>query len=459
MKKEKYYISFTKEMKKDYTILAPNMLPMHFKLILNVFKGHGYKMELLETQGRDIIETGLKYVHNDTCYPAILVIGQFINALQSGKYDPHKTALLLSQTGGGCRASNYIALLRKALKNAGYGFVPVISFSLGGLEDHPGFKITLPLWHRMFYAVIYGDLLLSLVNQVRPYEITPGESEALAERYCREIAEEMNRDGISFQKVKRRAAEILKSFQKIPTVKTEKVRVGVVGEIYVKFSPFGNNNLADFLVSEGAEVVVPGLLDFCLYCVINNIADARLYGRGVFKEPFVRLAYRFVTKKQKEIIELMKADGHFRPPTPIDETVKRIVDYIGIGAKMGEGWLLPAEMLELYESGVPNIVCTQPFGCLPNHIFGKGMMKPLKAKNPDINIVAIDYDASATGVNQENRIKLMLANAREQMEKAKKASPKNARLSVKKPDEKAARAPVKAVKATDKTTVGAAANK
>ena len=423
MKKEKYYISFTKEMRKDYTILAPNMLPMHFKLILNVFKGRGYKMELLETQGRDIIETGLKYVHNDTCYPAILVIGQFINALQSGKYDPKKTALLLSQTGGGCRASNYIALLRKALKNAGYGYVPVISFSLGGLEEHPGFKITLPLWHRMFYAVIYGDLLLSLVNQVKPYEINSGESEALAERYCREIADEMNSDGISFKKVKRRTAEILKSFSKIPTNKNEKVKVGVVGEIYVKFSPFGNNNLVDFLVSEGAEAVLPGLLDFCLYCVINNIADAKLYGRGRLKEPFVWLAYRFVTKKQREIIDLMKEEGHFRPPTPIDKTAKHIMDYIGIGAKMGEGWLLPAEMLELYESGVPNIVCAQPFGCLPNHIFGKGMMKPLKTKNPDINIVAIDYDASATGVNQENRIKLMLANAREQMKNSHKPSP------------------------------------
>lgn len=409
------YVEFTKEMKKDYTILAPNMLPIHFKLILQVFKNRGYKMELLTTSGREIVETGLKYVHNDTCYPAILVIGQFIHALQSGKYDPHKTALLISQTGGGCRASNYISLLRKALKNAGLEFVPVISFSIGGLESHSGFKISLPVWHRMFYAVIYGDLLMTLVNQVKPYEITKGTAESLADKYAKEIANTMDSDGVSFAKVKRTCRAIVKDFESIPQIKTQKVPVGIVGEIYVKFSPLGNNNLESFLVSEGAEVTVPGLLDFCLYCVINNIADKKLYGRNKYIAPFAKLAYDFVVSREKQISEILSESGRFRAPAPIARTAERIRDYINIGVKMGEGWLLPAEMLELYDSGIKNIVCTQPFGCLPNHICGKGMMKPLKAKNPGMNIVAIDYDAGASVVNQENRLKLMLANAREQM--------------------------------------------
>ncbi len=418
------YVEFTKDMIKDYTVLVPNMLPVHFKMILQVFKNRGYNMELLETSGREIAETGLKYVHNDTCYPAILVIGQFIHALQSGKYNPHKTALLISQTGGGCRASNYISLLRKALKNAGFGFVPVISFSLGGLESHSGFKLTLPIWHRMFYAVIYGDLLLSLVNQVKPYETVKGSAEKLADRYACEIADKMDSDGVSFKKVVKTCRAIVKDFEAIPQTVTEKVPVGIVGEIYVKFSPLGNNNLESFLVSEGAEVTIPGLLDFCLYCIVNNIADSSLYGGGKLRSRIAKIAYNFVVSRQKIISDIMSQSGRFRPFAEMSHTVERIREYIGMGVKMGEGWLLPAEMLELYDSGVKNIVCTQPFGCLPNHICGKGMMKPLKERNPGMNIVAIDYDAGASVVNQENRLKLMLANAREQMAAEKGADAK-----------------------------------
>lgn len=409
------YIPFTKEMKKDYTILVPNMLPMHFKLIMKVFENRGYNIELLETSGPQITETGLKYVHNDTCYPAILVIGQFIDALKSGKYDTNKIALLLSQTGGGCRASNYIALLRKALKKAGYGHIPVISFNLSGLEKHSGFKLTVPLLHRLFYAVIYGDMLLSLVNQTKPYETVVGESEQLAEKYCKYLADNMDENGVSFKKVMKNCEKMLRDFSAIPKNNVNKVKVGVVGEIYVKFSPLGNNNLEEFLVSEGAEVVQPGLLDFCLYCVVNGIEDYKLYGRNRLSHPVYKFAYDFLNKKQEKIIELTKRYG-FRPPSRMPHTVERIKSYIGLGAKMGEGWLLPAEMLELYDSGIKNIVCTQPFGCLPNHICGKGMMKPLKDNNPDMNIVAIDYDAGASRVNQENRLKLMLFSAREKLE-------------------------------------------
>ncbi len=407
------YIQFTEEMRKDYTILAPNMLPMHFKLILQVMQNNGYKIDLLETSGPEIAETGLRYVHNDTCYPAILVIGQFIHAIESGKYDPHKVALVLFQTGGGCRASNYISLLRKALARAGYGYVPVISFSLAGLEKHPGFKLTVPILHRMFYAILYGDLLMSLVNQCRPYEVHAGASQALANKFTKQLADNMHKDGVSFSKLQKTCAEILDAFGAIERRGEKKPRVGVVGEIYVKYSPLGNNNLEDFLVSEGAEVVVPGLLDFCLYCLYNNILDYKLYRRGRVAYPILRFVYRFLLKKQRAIIEQIEADGRFMAPTPFSHTVDLIRGYIGLGTKMGEGWLLPAEMLELYDKGIPNIVCTQPFGCLPNHICGKGMMKPLKDKNPGINIVAIDYDAGATRVNQETRLKLMLANAAE----------------------------------------------
>ena len=411
---EKNYIAFTEEMKKDYTVLIPNMLPMHFELIRQVMNNYGIHAELLLTQGQHIKETGLKYVHNDTCYPAILVIGQFIDALQSGKYDPHKTALILFQTGGGCRASNYINLLRKALVKAGYDYVPVISFSLAGIEKHPGFRLTLPMIHRMMYGIFYADLLMLLHNQCRSYEVNKGESLRLAQEWTARIAQEMDANNrISYKKVKENYRKILQDFSAIPRREEARTKVGIVGEIFVKYSPLANNSLEEFLVSEGAEVVVPGLMDFCLYCVYNNMVNYELYGMGRFKHPFVRLAYRFLGKKQNDLIRIIKAQGDFSPPTPFAHTVSLAKGYISHGAKMGEGWLLTAEMLELADQGVNNIVCTQPFGCLPNHICGKGMMKPIKEKNPHINIVAIDYDAGATAVNQENRIKLMLANSKQ----------------------------------------------
>ena len=407
---------FTEEMRKDYTILVPNMLPMHFRLIMQVLNNYGYKTELLETSGPEIAETGLKYVHNDTCYPAILVIGQFINALESGKYDPHKTALILFQTGGGCRASNYIFLLRKALERAGYGYVPVISLNFGGLEKHPGFKLTVPIVHRMFYGVLYADLLMSLVNQCKPYEIKKGDSERLALALTEEIAAGMQSEGVSFKKVKRNCKMILSRFEKIPLERTSRVKVGVVGEIYVKYSPLGNNNLEQFLVDEGAEVVVPGLTDFCLYTTVSMMSDYSLYGMKPITALIGKIAYRMLKRMQSEIIAITEAHGIFDAATPIEHTLSLIKEHMSVGTKMGEGWLLPAEMLELNDKGVHNIVCTQPFGCLPNHICGKGMMKPLKDAHPEINIVAIDYDAGATRVNQENRIKLMLANAAEALD-------------------------------------------
>jgi len=408
------YVPFTQEMKYTHTILVPNMLPMHFKLIGKVLEQEGYRVKLLETQGPHIAETGLKYVHNDTCYPAILVIGQFLDALQNGGYDKDRVALVLFQTGGGCRASNYIHLLRKALAKADMGHVPVISLSLTGLEKHPGFELSLPLVRRMMYGVLYGDLLMTLVNQTKPYEREKGAAQALADRWTDRLAEEMcGSRGHGYRDVKANYRKILDDFAALPVQRSEKVLVGIVGEIFVKYSPLGNNNLEQFLVDQGAEVVIPGLLDFCLYCVYNFLLDYKLYGMGKKSRFLYQMAYRYLLGKERDLIDAIRTHGRFSPPTLFTHTISLVQGTIGMGVKMGEGWLLTAEMLELSDKGVKNIVCTQPFGCLPNHICGKGMMKPIKASHPGINIVAIDYDAGATKVNQENRIKLMLANALE----------------------------------------------
>ena len=416
---------FTREMRKTHKILIPNMLPMHFKMMIRIFKEYGYDCELLETTGFEIAACGLKYVHNDTCYPALLVIGQFIDALKSGKYDTRKVALLLTQTGGGCRASNYIYLLRKALVKAGFGYVPVISLNFLGMKDNPGFQMTLPMLHRTMYALFYGDLLMLLKNQCRPYEIEMGAAQSLAEQWTeRLVAEMMEPGGLTGKNVRKNYKRILADFEALPRRKEEKVKVGIVGEIFVKFSPLGNNQLEDFLVSEGAEPRLPGMVDFCLYYVYNGIVDRELYGTSLLTATAYRIAYRFFLSKQKELIRIIKENSTFTPPTPFSHAIDLVRDYIGLGAKMGEGWLLPAEMLELIDAGVKNIVCTQPFGCLPNHVMGKGMMKPLKERNENVNIVAVDYDPGASRINQENRIKLMLENAKEQLQ------PKTDALSV-----------------------------
>ncbi len=413
---EQQYIEFTAKMKKDYKILVPNMLPVHFELICSVLRTFGYDVELLLSEGPQIAETGLKYVHNDTCYPAVLVIGQFIDALSTGKYDPHKVALVLFQTGGGCRASNYIPLLRKALERAGYGYVPVISFSPFGIEKHSGFKLTLRHWHAMMYAVLYGDLMMSLANQCKPYETSKGDTDALTARLTDQISKDIGKGKkISYDKIKADYESIIAEYAKIPKQVSEKVKVGVVGEIFVKYSPLGNNNLERFLIDEGAEVTVPGLIDFCLYVLFNSMEDYRLYGRNRFTHKIYEIAYNFVCRKKQDIIDLINKEGSFVPMTPFEHTVTLSKGYISTGTKMGEGWLLTAEMLELAEEGVKNIVCTQPFGCLPNHICGKGMMRKIKELNPDVNIVAIDYDAGATKANQENRLRLMLSNAKDNL--------------------------------------------
>ncbi len=414
MTNEKYirkYPIFTEEMKKDYTILVPTMLPRHFKIMLGILNAYGYKTHLLDNMGQNVINEGLKYVHNDTCYPAQLVIGQMIDALNSGKFDKHKVALMITQTGGGCRASNYIHLLRKALEKAGYGYIPVVSLNFSGLEKESAFKITMPILHRLAYAICYGDLMMDLVNQSKPYEVNAGDSEALADRWTERLTRQMTTGKISRSTAKQNYRLIIEDFAKIPKQGAPKPKVGIVGEIFVKFSPLGNNNLEDFLVSEGAEVVVPGLLDFCLYTMYNALIDRKLYGYNKKSAIIYKVLLELFASFQQDLINAIKQEGSFNPPMPFKEIPPLAEEVISLGVKMGEGWLLTAEMIELIHEGAQNIVCTQPFGCLPNHIVGKGMMKPIKEKYPKANIVAIDYDSGATKINQENRIKLMLSTA------------------------------------------------
>ena len=404
---------FTKEMKEEYTLLMPQMLPVTFSLMQKLLQLEGYKIDILDTSHRGIIESGLKYVHNDTCYPALLVIGQLIEAINSGKYDPNKVALVISQTGGGCRASNYIHLLRKALERAGLSHIPVVSINLSGLEKNPGFSIGLPLIRRMIPAVIYGDLLVHLKNQCYPYEVNPGETQSLVDSWIDKlIALFAKNQGLSKGKMKVLMTEITADFANIPLKDEKKIRVGIVGEIYVKFAPLGNNNLEDFLLSEGCEPVIPGLTDFLLFKIDNRIEDIAIYGGKFLKKVVCKIFLNYVSRLQLLMIEAIKTQPKFHVMAPFQSLKDGVKGYLNYGNKMGEGWLLAAEMIELIEEGVPNIVCTQPFGCLPNHIVGKGMFRALKDDFPQSNIVAIDYDPGATKINQENRIKLMLANAR-----------------------------------------------
>lgn len=402
---------FTEEMKKEYTILIPNMLPIHFSFIERIFRDEGYNMEVLRTDHPQIVNEGLQSVHNDTCYPALLVIGQMMDAINSGKYDIHKVALMITQTGGGCRASNYIHLLRKALKKRGLEFIPVISFNLQGMEKNPGFSFTVPVVLKLLGAVVYGDILTNLSNQTRPYEINAGETDSLVAEW----QDKLIKNKMKIRNMSKTLREISDSFSQIPINKTPKVKVGIVGEIYIKYAPLGNNNLEAFLASQDCEVIVPGLLDFIIFMGDHHMVDTRLF-KIKYMKGFVSLLLKVIFANfQKKLIKAISLHPEFRVPADF-ETIKNLTsDYLSDANMMGEGWLLTGEMLELIHSGVDNIICTQPFGCLPNHIVGKGMIRPIRENNPDANIVAIDYDPGATKTNQENRIKLMLSVAKQKL--------------------------------------------
>ena len=405
-------VVFTKEMRKNYTILCPQMSPIHFELLEPAFKAAGYNIEVLPNDNKQAVDVGLKYVNNDACYPSLMVVGQIMEAILSGKYDTDKIAVIISQTGGGCRASNYIGFIRRALKKAGYSHIPVISINLSGLEENPGFKITPSLAIRGIYAAIFGDIFMKCVYRLRPYEAVKGSVNAMHEKWKKVCQEFVASKHPTRGKFKKLCKNIIEDFDKnIELLDIKKPRVGVVGEILVKFLPAANNYLVELLESEGAEAVVPDLLDFLMYCFYNQNFKVEKLGFKKSKATIGNIGIKALEWLRSPATKAFEASKHFDPPAKIQELGKMASDIVSLGNQTGEGWFLTGEMLELIHSGAPNIVCTQPFACLPNHVVGKGVIKELRRQYPQSNIVAIDFDPGASEVNQLNRIKLMLSTA------------------------------------------------
>lgn len=409
---------FTKEMREKYTVLIPSMLDFHMQLFKGIFTHVGFKAEIMTNEGQGVIDEGLKYVHNDICYPALLVIGQCIDNLKH-RERTDDVAVMITQTGGGCRASNYKFLLKKALEQAGFGHVPILAFNFAELQKVPEIGVSYKTLFKVLQAVFYGDMLMYLYNKTRSYEIEEGSAKALTDKWVNILMEQFGRNrGISFRDFKKNAFDIAKDFDNLPVNITEKPRVGVVGEIYIKYSALGNNHLEELLVSLGAEICVPGLMGFIYYCLYNFTYDYQLYKKSGLMAFFSKILINYSNKREQVIIDAI-ATTKYEPMQKFNHTRTLCDGILDRGTKMGEGWLLTAEMVELVQTGFENIVCAQPFGCLPNHICGKGVSKKIKQLYPYANIVAIDYDPSATRVNQENRIKLMLSIARENLRKKK----------------------------------------
>lgn len=414
-------VPFTEEMRKNYTILCPQMSPIHFEIMESAFNACGYHFEVLGNDTRQAVDMGLKYVNNDACYPSLIVVGQIMDALLSGKYDLNKVAVIMSQTGGGCRATNYVGFIRRALEKAGMPQVPVISLNLAGIESNPGFHLNADLLIRAAYSALFGDIFMRCVYRMRPYEKEPGSVNALHTKWvkkCQDFVSKKSMNYFTFQKMCR---QIVRDFDQIPVYEDlRKPRVGIVGEILVKFAPAANNHLVELLESEGAEAVVPDLLDFMLYCFYNQIYKADYLGTSKKTALISRFGIRALEKLRGQAAKEFAKSKHFTPPTSIYTLVDYAKPIVDIGNQTGEGWFLTGEMVELIHNGVNNIVCTQPFGCLPNHVVGKGVIKELRKHFPGSNIVAIDYDPGASEVNQLNRIKLMLSTAQKNLAKEQK---------------------------------------
>ncbi len=415
-------VYFTKEMKKNYTILCPQMSPIHFDLIEPAVRSCGYNLEVLQNSDRTAIDTGLKYVNNDACYPSLIVVGQIMDALLSGKYDLEHTAVIMSQTGGGCRASNYIGFIRRALERAGMPQIPVISLNANGMETNPGFKITLPLLTKAMQAVVYGDLFMRVLYATRPYEAKAGSANALHEKWKAICIKSLQKHSLSMAEFNRNIRGIIHDFDELPRRAVQKPRVGIVGEILVKFSPLANNHVVELLEAEGAEAVMPDLLDFLLYCFYNSNFKADNLGGKRSTAHLCNMGISLLEYFRRTCRRELERSTHFLPPARIQDLASMAKHYVSLGNQTGEGWFLTGEMLELIHSGTTNIICTQPFGCLPNHIVGKGVIKELRASHPEANIIAVDYDPGASEVNQLNRIKLMLSTAQKNLPERKKES-------------------------------------
>ncbi len=412
---------FTEEMRKTYTILAPQMAPIHFELLEPAFKASGYNLVVLGNDNKAAVDAGLKYVNNDACYPSLITVGMFMDAVTSGKYDVDHLAIIMSQTGGGCRASNYVGFIRRALEKAGYPQIPVISLNLSSLESNPGFKLNASLIQKGMYCLVFGDILMRCIYATRPYEAVPGSTNELHKKWVQKITDFVSTDKlISHKKYKQYCREIVHDFDVLPRLDIQKPKVGIVGEILVKFMPMANNYLADLLESEGAEAVIPDLLDFFLYCFYNNNFKSDVLGFKKSTKTKSNLGIWAIEKLRGVAHKALEESKHFTPPANIYETAKNAESIVSHGNQTGEGWFLTGEMVELINSGVNNIVCCQPFACLPNHIVGKGVIKELRHQYPMSNIVAIDFDPGASEVNQLNRIKLMLSTAQKNLKKSQK---------------------------------------
>ena len=392
------------------------MSPIHFELLEPAFNACGYHFVVLDNDNKHSVDVGLKYVNNDACYPSLLVVGQIMEALLSGKYDLNKTAIIMSQTGGGCRATNYVGFIRRALKKADMAQIPVISLNLAGIESNPGFHLNADMLIRAAVGAEFGDIFMRCIYRMRPYEATPGSVEAVHQKWLKVTQEFVSAKHISLRKFNKLCKEIIRDFDSIPLLDIKKPRVGIVGEILVKFSPAGNNHLVELLESEGAEAVVPDLIDFMLYCFYNQLYKADHLGMSKKTARNSKLGIWAIEHiLRSTATKEFQRSKHFTPPTPIQEIAEFAEPIVSIGNQTGEGWFLTGEMVELIHDGVPNIVCTQPFGCLPNHVVGKGVIKALRKAYPASNIVAIDYDPGASEVNQLNRIKLMLSTAQKNL--------------------------------------------
>lgn len=402
-------VEFTKKMKENHTILAPELSPIHFQFIEKAFKSSGYNLEVLPIKDKNIIDEGLRYVNNDTCFPAIIIVGQIIEAINSGKYDKNKLSILMFQTCGGCKASNYVALLRKALIEAELGFVPVIAMNFKGMEKNSGFKISIMLVHKMIIAIIYGDLLMKLLHKTRPYEVVIGSTEKLYERWVEICKSDVEKNII--KNFKRNVNNIIKEFEDIEIIDEEKIKIGIVGEIFTKYHPLSNNNLIKNLELEGVEVVLPEFLDFFLYCVYDGGFNNRVLNGKKSNKFLGILATEILELYRKPVREALSGSKIFSNNLYIWELFEGIEEILSIGNQTGEGWLLTAKIQNMIRCGITDILCVQPFGCLPNHITGRGMIKELLKRNKGASIVALDYDSGASEVNQINRIKLMLSNA------------------------------------------------
>ena len=408
-------VLFTEEMRKDYTILCPQMSPIHFRILEPALRSCGYHIELLQNDGKHAVDVGLKYVNNDACYPSLMVVGQIMDAVLSGKYDTSKTAVIITQTGGGCRASNYIGFIRRALAKAGHPEIPVISLNVSGLETNPGFKITVPMAVKGMYAVVFGDIFMRCLYRMRPYEVIPGSANEMHLKWEAECIKFLTQKHPSHHGFAKLCREIITDFDNLPIRGIPKPRVGVVGEILVKFMPAANNYLVDLLESEGAEAVVPDLLDFLFYCFYNSNFKAQELGMKKRTAAISNAGIKLLEFIRNTSVKEFQKSRHFDAPTKISQLAEYAKPIVSLGNQTGEGWFLTGEMMELIHSGVNNIVCTQPFGCLPNHVVGKGVIKEIRRQHPLANIVAIDYDPGASEVNQLNRIKLMLSTAQKNL--------------------------------------------